>query len=233
MGTSGHKTGVQGLPSVFFPRLSSKKVGPPPESAAPGALRPGGFGATHLKRWYAPGPLGPQNFFHRMEIPYVFHRNLPNGVCTSPSGLTPSAPLPWGFGSSGGPGGDCGGVRRGPFYRAHASKAPPPGSAQDIARGDRRHRRPDERLLHHQGVHLLMPGCWTSTWPRPRTSPDMVYHLPSPSPRWRPSGGHPGGDRTCTRTPPDDLCAEKLFGAVFQGSPWARPILGCRRPWPP
>lgn len=25
---------------------------------------------------------------------------------------------------------------------------------------------------------------------------------------------------------PDDLCAEKLFGAVFQGSPLARPILG-------
>lgn len=27
---------------------------------------------------------------------------------------------------------------------------------------------------------------------------------------------------------PDDLCAEKLFGAVFQGSSLARPILGCR-----
>ena len=71
------KPGVQGLaPGVLSPDFLQRKSGSPPESAGPrGAAPQGGFGATHPKGT-PPGPSA-HKIFHRMEIPYVFHRNPP------------------------------------------------------------------------------------------------------------------------------------------------------------
>ena len=90
---------------------------------------------------------------------------------------------------------------------------------------------PDQRL-HHQGVHLLLcPGAGHP--PGPGGGHPVRHVLPLPVRRRR------RGDRAGVileeigmyEDNPEDLCAERLAGAVFKGSPLARPILGRRPPW--
>ena len=71
------KTRVQGGALVFFPPTFFKESRAPRRSrrGPRGAAPQGGFGATHPKGT-PPGPSA-HKIFHRMEIPYVFHRNPP------------------------------------------------------------------------------------------------------------------------------------------------------------
>ena len=216
-------------PALFLPHFSGE-MGTPAGQAGQRGAAPREVLQRHPPEGYAPRALGRRDFHsNRMEIPYVFHRNPPRrGAASSPSGSTPSAPPPWGFGLAAAPGRR---PRRSParpiLSSTCSSKAPPAPLRPGHRPGDRRHRRPDERL-HHQGVHLLLcPGAGRATWPRPRTS-SLTWSI---TPAFAQAAveterGVILEEIDMYEDTPDDLCAEKLFGAVFQGSPLARPILG-------
>ena len=69
-----------------------------------------------------------------------------------------------------------------------------------------------------------MPGCWTPTWPGRRTSLcDMFFHSRFDDADVETERGVILEEIGMYEDNPEDLCAERLAGAVFKGSPWPGP----------
>ncbi len=151
---------------------------------------------------------------------------LPNGVRIVTERIDTVRSSALGIWIGGGSREETAAVRRGPFHEHMLFKGTATRSAQDIAR--------ETDAIGGQMNAFTTKEC-TCFYARVLDEHlaqatdilcDMVYHSAFAQSSVETERGSSWRRSACTRTPPRRPVRRKLFGAVFQGSPLARPILG-------